>query len=137
RAVAAAVMRDDRSARDGRCGTSDERKPPAARPHGVAHPCPHQPPGAAPADDRARDTPRNDIGGIPDGCLALVHDHARTVLHGIGRNTSLRGLIAAPKRATTGYMNENDITAREPSVDERFMGDWVAFGMSELQAYLT
>ena len=34
-------------------------------------------------------------------------------------------------------MNENDITAREPSVDERFMGDWVAFGMSELQAYLT
>lgn len=34
-------------------------------------------------------------------------------------------------------MNDNDITAREPSLDERFMGDWVAFGMSELQAYLT
>jgi hypothetical protein len=45
--------------------------------------------------------------------------------------------MAAPKRATTGNMNDNDITAREPSVDERFMGDWVAFGMSELQAYLT
>ena len=56
---------------------------------------------------------------------------------GIGRNTPLRGLIAASKWATTWYMNENDITAREPSVDERFMGDWVAFGMSELQAYLT
>jgi len=35
-------------------------------------------------------------------------------------------------------MNENDITAaNEVSLDERFMGDWVAFGMSELQAYLT
>jgi hypothetical protein len=34
-------------------------------------------------------------------------------------------------------MNENDTTERESSVDERFMGDWVAFGMSELQAYLT
>jgi hypothetical protein len=35
-------------------------------------------------------------------------------------------------------MNENDITAaHEISLDERFMGDWVAFGMSELQAYLT
>jgi len=35
-------------------------------------------------------------------------------------------------------MNENDITAaHEPALDERFMGDWVAYGMSELQAYLT
>jgi hypothetical protein len=35
-------------------------------------------------------------------------------------------------------MNENDITAaNEVFLDERFMGDWVAFGMSELQAYLT
>jgi hypothetical protein len=35
-------------------------------------------------------------------------------------------------------MNENDITAaHEPTLDERFMGDWVAYGMSELQAYLT
>jgi hypothetical protein len=43
----------------------------------------------------------------------------------------------AAKRANTEDMNDNDITARESSVDERFMGDWVAFGMSELQAYLT
>ena len=35
-------------------------------------------------------------------------------------------------------MNENDITAaHEVSLDERFMGDWVTFGISELQAYLT
>jgi hypothetical protein len=35
-------------------------------------------------------------------------------------------------------MNENDITAaHEPTLDERFMGDWVAYGMSEIQAYLT
>jgi hypothetical protein len=35
-------------------------------------------------------------------------------------------------------MNENDISAaHEPAVDERFVGDWVAYGMSELQAYLT
>ena len=45
--------------------------------------------------------------------------------------------MPAPKWAITEDMNENDTTAREPSVDERFMGDWVAFGMSELQAYLT
>jgi hypothetical protein len=35
-------------------------------------------------------------------------------------------------------MNENDITAAdEPTLDERFMGDWVAYGVSELEAYLT
>jgi hypothetical protein len=34
-------------------------------------------------------------------------------------------------------MNENDITARQISLDERFMGDWIGFGMSELEAYLT
>jgi hypothetical protein len=35
-------------------------------------------------------------------------------------------------------MNPNDTTAREiVTIDERFMGDWVGFGMSELESYLS
>jgi hypothetical protein len=48
-----------------------------------------------------------------------------------------QGTYCDPKTGDYWGMNENDITAREPSLDERFMGDWVAFGMSELRAYLT
>jgi len=33
-------------------------------------------------------------------------------------------------------MNPNDIATRESAVDERFLGDWVAFGVSELESYL-
>ena len=33
-------------------------------------------------------------------------------------------------------MNPNDTATPERAVDERFLGDWVAFGMSELESYL-
>ncbi|HEX5558379.1 MAG TPA: hypothetical protein VFX13_12235 [Gaiellales bacterium] len=33
-------------------------------------------------------------------------------------------------------MNPNDIATTELTVDERFVDDWIRFGLSELEAYL-
>jgi hypothetical protein len=33
-------------------------------------------------------------------------------------------------------MNPNDTAIAQPQVDERFVDDWIRFGLSELEAYL-
>jgi hypothetical protein len=132
-----AAAREHRCTRHGRCRAADERDPPAVRPHRINHALPDRLSRAA-THDLARNPATDDVRRVSDCCFSLlVRDHTGIVLNGVGRNTPLWGLMPAPKRAITEDMNDNDITAREPSVDERFMGDWVAFGMSELQAYLT
>ncbi|HEY3764152.1 MAG TPA: hypothetical protein VGL44_03260 [Gaiellales bacterium] len=33
-------------------------------------------------------------------------------------------------------LNPNDIEIAQPQVDERFVDDWIRFGLSELESYL-
>ena len=34
-------------------------------------------------------------------------------------------------------VNPNDIEIAQPQVDERFVDDWIRFGLSELESYLS
>jgi hypothetical protein len=62
---------------------------------------------------------------------------ARTVPDRGIRNTTFRRVESAPRRADDPPMNPNDTAmTQQPQIDERFVGDWIRFGLIELEAYL-
>jgi hypothetical protein len=51
-------------------------------------------------------------------------------------NTTFRRVSPWPGAADDAGMNPNDTATTELTVDERFVDDWIRFGLSELEAYL-
>jgi len=51
-------------------------------------------------------------------------------------NTTFRRVSPSPASADDAGMNPNDTATTELTVDERFVDDWVRFGITELEAYL-
>jgi len=51
-------------------------------------------------------------------------------------NTTFRRVTACRRAADDAGMNPNDTATTELTVDERFVDDWIRFGISELEAYL-
>jgi hypothetical protein len=61
---------------------------------------------------------------------------ARTLPDRVIRN--YHDSVSRPRRsdADDGVMNPNDTAIAQLQVDERFVDDWIRFGISELEAYL-
>ena len=51
-------------------------------------------------------------------------------------NTTFRRVTPSRQPADDAGMNPNDTATTELTVDERFVDDWIRFGISELEAYL-
>jgi hypothetical protein len=55
--------------------------------------------------------------------------------HGI-RKYHVSASRGVPRSADDPAMNRDDTAIDQPQVDERFVDDWIRFGISELEAYL-